>query len=170
MLLRSLAAALWKDQNSRQIINADQKELYEEDHINNEDKATGYIYVLRTLSSDPKLSSIKDLFKIGYSSEPTVQRIKNASSDPTYLMADVAIVSEYQTYNLNPQKLELLLHKFFAKTCLNMDVYDDNGKRITPREWFVVPLHIIETAIHLLLSGDIVNYRYDEEKQTIVER
>ena len=107
---------------------------------------------------------------MGYSSEPTVQRIKNASSDPTYLMADVAIVSEYQTYNLNPQKLELLLHKFFAKTCLNMDVYDDNGKRITPREWFVVPLHIIETAIHLLLSGDIVNYRYDEEKQTIVER
>jgi hypothetical protein len=53
---------------------------------------------------------------------------------------------------------------------LNLDVFDSDGKRRTPRESFIVPLHIIETAVELLLNGEIVHYRYDEQKQEIVER
>lgn len=85
-------------------------------------------------------------------------------------MADVKVVTEFQTFNLNPQKLELLLHTFFASACLNLDVFDAKGVRYTPREWFVVPLHIIETAIQLLMNGDIVNYRYDNHLSEIVEK
>lgn len=50
------------------------------------------------------------------------------------------------------------------------DVYDDAGKRYTPREWFVVPLHVIETAVQLLISGEIVHYRYVYQQQEIVEK
>lgn len=110
------------------------------------------------------------LYKIGFSTQPAQNRIKNAAGEPTYLMADVALVSEYQTYNLNPRKLELLLHTFFAKSCLNIDVFDKDGVRHTPREWFVVPLHIIETALKLLISGEIVNYEYDSNGQKIVPK
>ena len=168
MLLRSLAAALWKDGNSRQIIPAVQSDMYgESEQIASDDEATGYIYILRSLSEDPQIKEIKDLYKIGFSSQPVAQRIQNAKQDPTYLMADVMPVTEYQTYNLHPQKLELLLHTFFAESCLNLDVFDSEGKRHTPREWFEVPLHIIETAVQLLINGDIVHYRYNNQRRKI---
>ncbi len=171
LLLRSLAAALWKDENSRQIVDAVQSEMFvESERITPGDEATGYIYILRSLSEDPQIKEIENLYKIGYSSQSVKQRIQNAEQEPTYLMADVMLVTEFQTYNLNPQKLELLLHTFFAQSCLNFDVFDSEGKRHTPREWFVVPLHDIETAIQLLINGDIVNYRYDNQRKEIVEK
>lgn len=82
-------------------------------------------------------------------------------------MANVTPVMEYDTYNLNPQKFESLLHRFFAETCLNIDVFDNNGNRHTPREWFVVPLRIIEIAVELLINGEIVNYTYNTAKEEI---
>jgi len=169
MLLRSLAAALWKDENSRQVIDAVESDIFDEsEQVTSEDKATGYIYVLCSLSNDPQISAIENLYKIGFSSQSVKQRIQNAAQEPTYLMGDVSVVTEFQTYNLNPQKLEMLLHTFFAESCLNLDVFDSEGKRYTPREWFVVPLHVIEIAVQLLINGDIVNYRYDSQRQEII--
>ncbi|MCB2181310.1 MAG: GIY-YIG nuclease family protein [Desulfobulbaceae bacterium] len=171
MLLRSLAAALWKDENSRHVVDAKQMKLFDDlDKIATDDEATGYIYVLKSLSEDPKIQEIENLYKVGFSSQPVQQRIQNAAQEPTYLMANVKLVTEYQTFNLNPHKMELLLHTFLAKSCLNIDVYDDAGKRYTPREWFIVPLRVIETAVQLLTSGEILYYRYDHERQEIVER
>lgn len=169
LLMRSLAAALWKDENSRHIIDAFQMEMFEEsEKVGTEDEATGCIYILKSLSEDSKIRKFENLYKIGFSSESVQQRIRNAAEDPTYLMADVKLVTEYQTFNLNPQKLELLLHTFFAKSCLNFDVYDDNGQRHAPREWFCVPLHIIEAGVQLLINGEIIHYRYDHDRQKIV--
>ena len=42
------------------------------------------------------------------------------------------------------------------------------GKRITPREWFVVPFEEIERAIELILNEQIVNYKYDKDNEKIV--
>ncbi len=172
VLLRSLAGSLWKDENGGyQVVDVDQMELFDEStRVTAEDEATGIIYILRSLSNDPQIKSIKDLYKIGYSTQPVQERIKNAAQDPTYLMADVVIITEFETFNLNLQKLELLLHRFFAESCLNFDIFDGTGKRHSPREWFIVPLPIIEAAIHLLISGEIVNYRYDGQAGEIVGR
>ena len=85
-------------------------------------------------------------------------------------MAPVHIVEAYQCYNMNPQKLEQLLHTFFGSSCLNLDVYGANGQRHTPREWFIAPLDIVEQAIHFVLNGDIVNYRYDPIQKMIIGR
>lgn len=171
MYLRSLAAALWKDENSRQVIDAKQMELFEqEEQVSQDAKHTGYVYVLRSLSDNPRIMEREHLYKIGFSTQPVGERIQNAAQEPTYLMADVVLVVDYQTYDLNPQKLEQLLHTFFAKACLELDIFDNDGKRHTPREWFEVPLHVIETAVDLLISGEIVNYRYDHTRQEIVEK
>ncbi|MBN2897386.1 MAG: GIY-YIG nuclease family protein [Clostridia bacterium] len=168
MFLRSLAAAMWKDVANRQVIDADQVEMFNNTYAaNSEDEATGSIYVLKSLCQRPEIRDIKDLYKIGYSSGPVKERIKNAASDPTYLMSEVKLVMEYYAYNLNPQKFEALLHRFFAEACLNVDIFDNDGKRHTPREWFVVPLRIIEIAVDLLISGKIVNYRYNAKKAEI---
>lgn len=169
MLLRSLASALWKDANSRQVIPASQMELFD-DEISSDDEETGFVYILKSLSEDPEICEVKDLYKIGFASQSVEKRIQNATQEPTYLMAEVKIVTVFETYNLNPQKLESLIHTFFAGSCLNVDVYDNEGKRHTPREWFIAPLDVIETAVKMLISGDILNYRYDPTKQEIVEK
>ncbi len=172
MLYRSLAKALYQDgkivSNSNAQIQQDFATRF--GGITEEDSITGYVYVLRSLSPDPAIRSLQHLYKIGFSTQRTQQRIKNATQEPTYLMADVEVVAEYQAYNLNPQKMELLLHTFFATSCLNLDVFDSTGKRHMPREWFIVPLPLIETTIGLLLNEQIVHYRYDAVNQCILKR
>tara|TARA_B110000046_G_scaffold151619_1_gene160428 strand:- start:3 stop:1193 length:1191 start_codon:yes stop_codon:yes gene_type:complete len=138
--------------------------------ITNEDKETGHIYVLTSQSKDEKIASLENLFKIGYSSTSVQDRIKNAENEPTYLMAPVKIESSWMCYNMNAQKFESLIHRFFGHTCLEIDVFDSNGIRHTPREWFIAPLKAIEQAITLIISGEIVNYRYDKENEIISKK
>jgi len=138
--------------------------------ISDEDEEAGYIYVLQSESTDERISSIKNLFKIGYSKTEIAERIKNAESEPTYLMAKVKYVAGWKCFNMNPQKFEQLIHNFFGSSCLSVDVFDAKGKRYTPREWFIAPLEVIEQAIELIINGKIVKYKYDQENLTIVER
>ena len=83
-------------------------------------------------------------------------------------MAPVKIVMTYKCYNMNPQKFELLLHTFLGKSCLNFDIYDEKGFRHSPREWFIIPLDIIEHAIELIISGEVINYKYDDKNEKII--
>ncbi len=138
--------------------------------ITDEDEEAGYIYVLKSKSTDERISSITDLYKVGYSKTDVEERIKNAEKEPTYLMAPVRIKGAWKCYNMNPQKLEQLLHNFFGNSCLEIDVFDEKGKRHTPREWFIAPFEVIEQAIELIINGKIVKYKYDEENRVIVLR
>ncbi len=168
MLYRSLAKALYQD--GRIVTEHKERLLDEISDLTDEDEETGYIYVVKSLSESPEISSIKNLYKIGFSSVPVEQRIKNAEREPTYLMAPVLIVSAYRCFNMNPQKLEQLLHNFFGSSCLNIDVYDANGKRFVPREWFVAPFGVIEKSIELIINGEIIHYKFDVEAQIISSR
>lgn len=139
-------------------------------NITNEDEEAGYIYVLESKSKDERITSIKNLFKIGYSITNVRERIKNAEKEPTYLMAPVSIRGAWKCFNMNPQKLEQLLHNFFGNYCLELDVFDEKGKRHTPREWFIAPIEVIEQAIELIINGKIVNYKFDTGNMTIVRK
>lgn len=138
--------------------------------ITDEDEAAGYIYVLRSKSKDERITEIDNLYKIGYSKVEVEERIKNAEKDPTYLMAPVKIITSWKCYNMNPQKLEQLLHNFFGKSCLNIDVFDEKKRRHTPREWFIAPIDVIEQAIELIISGEVVNYGYDINNFSILRK
>ena len=138
--------------------------------ITEEDEEAGYIYVLKSKSKDEKIASVQNLYKIGYSKTEVEERIKNAEKQPTYLMAPVTIMGVWKGYNMNPQKLEQLLHNFFGNSCLNVDVFDEKGRRHTPQEWFIAPIEVIEQAIELIINGKIVNYKFDAENLSIVGR
>jgi hypothetical protein len=139
-------------------------------NITDEDKEAGYIYVLSSKSTDPKIREIRNLFKIGYSTTRVETRIKNAEKEPTYLMAPVQIEAEYKTFNMNTQKLEQLLHNFFGSSCLNIDIIDERGRRHMPQEWFIAPLEVIDRAIEMIISGEIIHYKYDKELELIILR
>ena len=170
MLFRSLGKQLL---NNGKIVthnsDTDELALFNNVHaLNEDDLETGWIYILKSKSKHSALASLINLHKIGYSTVPVSERIRNATKEATYLNADVEIVASYKTYNLNAQKFEHLIHRFFAEVCLNIDIIDDKERRITPREWFVVPLPIINKVVELILSGDIVNYKYDSHNQILV--
>jgi hypothetical protein len=171
MYLRSLAAAMWKDPTSGQVVESNQSDIFDENtQVADEDQASGFIYILKSLSSNPDIKRIQNLYKIGYATTSVEKRIANAVKEPTYLMAEVHHVSSYKCFNMNAQKFENLLHTFFGKACLDIEVVDTGGKVCKPREWFIAPLQAIEMAIQLLINGEIVHYRYDLVSEEVVER
>ncbi|MGX5818003.1 GIY-YIG nuclease family protein [Chitinophaga lutea] len=134
------------------------------------DIQSGWIYVLRSKSPNPKITAIANLYKIGFSTMKVADRVKNAANEATYLFADVEVVATYVCYNLNTQYFESLIHRFFGECCLNIDLYNGEKQRIMPREWFVLPLPIIDEAIKLLINGEIIKYRYDMSNQKILPK
>lgn len=137
--------------------------------VGDEDSESGHIYVLRSRSNDPQIATLEDLYKIGFSTTSVEKRIANAVKSPTYLMAPVEIVEDYRTYNLKPSALEHLLHRVFAEVRLDMSQIDAKGRTYDPSEWFVVPLKVVNQAITMIMSGEIVDYVYDAAAQRLVE-
>lgn len=172
MYLRSLAKALIMEGRAvtQNLEKVNEGFIESFSTVTEEDEEDGYIYVLKSKSKDERISSIQDLYKIGYSKTDVEERIKNANKEPTYLMAPVRIKEAWKCFNMNPQKLEQLLHNFFGNSCLEIDVFDEKGKRHTPREWFIAPFEVIEQAIELIINGKIINYKYDNENLTIIAK
>jgi hypothetical protein len=169
MLMRSLAVELYKDPNGRRVMVKSERALDSMVNILEEDRATGYIYVLKSLSENSEIRDTNNLYKIGYSTTSVEKRIANASEEATYLMAPVKIVAAYECFNMNAQKFEKLMHSFFGESCLDIEIADKTGTLCKPREWFIVPINVIEQAINLLVSGEIISYCYDQDSQVIRE-
>ncbi|WP_137772041.1 MULTISPECIES: GIY-YIG nuclease family protein [unclassified Microbacterium] len=136
--------------------------------ILNADIESGHIYVLQSMSADPLIANIKDLHKIGFSTTSVEQRVKGASTSPTYLMAPVKIVADYRVYNVKAAALENLLHRVFADVRLDLTQVDRNGREYDPSEWFVVPRGVINQAVAMIMSGEITDYVYDQTTQRLV--
>jgi len=170
MLYRSLSKTLYNG-NGKMITNTIEKteqDLFvNSGTLTEEDELTGYIYVLQSKSKHPEISSIKNLYKIGFAKNSVEDRIKNAKNEATYLFSDVHLKLKQGIVNRNADVLENLLHRFFAKSCLDIEFENEKGQRINPREWFVVPFEIIEEAVKLIINGNILNYEYDTELKRI---
>ncbi len=165
MLLRSLGKRLKASGNMITELDSDRADnLF---NVDEDDKKNGFIYILKSLSNEDVIATKKNLYKIGFSTTAVETRIKNAKQDPTYLMADVQTVSAFEVYNVNPHKLEQLIHQFFGNSCLDIDIIDGDGKLHRPREWFIAPLSVIEEAIELIVSGKIIDYRYNPDDEVI---
>lgn len=162
MYRQSLAIRL-SDEDGQIVVQTEYPEILTDDEV------SGYIYVLRSRSEDPQIAGIKDLYKIGFTRDTVEKRIKNAAKSPTYLMAPVDIVASYRTYNLRVSALENLLHRVFAEVQLDLTQADRKSREYDPSEWFVVPINVIDQAIELIMSGDIVGYVYDPKNQRLVE-
>lgn len=132
---------------------------------------TGIVYILKTLSADPVLGPYKqDLYKIGFTETSVEDRIKNAELDSTFLEAPVKIVATNQCFNLNAQKLEALVHGFFAPRRLNVKLKSHCGQIYTPKEWFNVPLESALAVIQYIVDGSISQYRLDNTTGKIIAK
>lgn len=142
MLLRSLSAELYK--HGRRVTDNEDTLL---DNIREDDVSTGYIYVLKSLSTDPQISTIKNLYKIGFTTGLVENRIRKAEDESTYLYAPVEIVATYQVFNMNANKFETVIHHALANNNLDISILGANGKMLVPKEWFVVTLEELQDII-----------------------
>ena len=164
ILKRSLSRALYKDPNGRRVLLSEEAFYEKAQGITHKDKATGCIYVLASETKSPVLADLKHqgrLVKIGYSTQSVEERIKGAEDDPTYLEAPVRILAVLDCYNLNPQKVEHLIHAFLAKQRINMTLISSKGKPYKPTEWFSVDRETAVAVAEHIVAGDIMNYRMD---------
>lgn len=110
--------------------------------------------------------STKD--KIGVTGGKVETRIANAVHDATYLLADVEVVASYKLAGINRTKLEGIFHRIFASAQLDLVIHDRFGHPVRPLEWFLVPLHVIDEAVHHIQDGSITNLVYDPKKACFV--
>ncbi len=169
LLLRSLQRALYKDKASRRITEPGFGPLFAE--IEEEgDLAAGYIYVLRSKSEHPFVAANRSVIhKIGVTGGDVKNRVANARKDPTYLLADVEIVATFKLANVNRNALEGLLHKVFSSARLDLELKDRFGAQVEPREWFLVPLPVIDEAIQRIKDGTLGGFRYDPEMACLTQ-
>lgn len=145
-------------------------QFFNNSDITTEDKVTGYIYILSSLSDNPVVKKEKNLYKIGFTTNSVEQRIANAENDPTYLMAPVKIVATYKVVNMNSQMFEDLVHQLLMPVQFQVTVFDEQGKEHQPQEWFVVPLPVVDVIIKKIMDGTIVGFTYNPQLECLEKR
>ena len=169
LLRRSLQRALYKDETGRRLSDPDMGPLFGGE-AEPEDIESGTIYVLRSKSSHPFVAEHRELIhKIGVTGGKVESRIAAASTDATYLLADVEIVATYKLHNLNRTRLENIFHRLFGAAQLDLTIKDRFGNPVKPREWFLIPLHVIDEAVQHIRDGSVTNVAYDLTTARLIE-
>jgi hypothetical protein len=168
VLQRSLQRALHRDKVARLITEPTAGPLFG-DTPEPDDIGTGTIYVLRSLSSNPFVAEHRELIhKIGVTGGKVETRIAAAAKDATYLLAEVEVVATYKLHNLNRTRLENIFHRLFGAAQLDLTIEDRFGNPVKPREWFLVPLHVIDEAVQRIRDGSITDVVYDPKTARLV--
>ena len=169
LLMRSFQRALHRDAAGRLITNPDTGPLFADEPAD-DDLASGTVYVLRSKSDHPVVAANRDLLhKIGVTGSKVETRIANANLDPTFLMADVEIIATYELYNINRIKLENVIHRVFDPAQLDIELRDRFGNPVKPREWFLVPLFVVNEVVERIKDGSITQYIYDPTGARLVK-
>jgi hypothetical protein len=167
LLRRSLQRALYKDAAGRRVTDPDAGPLFS-DTPENDDIESGTIYVLRSLSEHPYIAEHRQLMhKIGVTGGKIETRINNAENEATYLLAGVEVVASYKLYGINRTKLENLFHRLFAPAQLDLVIHDRFGHPVKPKEWFLVPLQVIDEAVKRIRDGSITDVSYDPKTASL---
>lgn len=176
-LLRwSLQRALYKDDGGRRVTDPEVGPLFdaavaaeaevqpEPDHL-----PTGTLYVLQSRSSHPAIAAKRELIhKIGITGGSVEVRIAGAADDATFLLAGVDIVATYKLYDVDRPRLERLIHRVLNEVRFDSQIPDRFGKSIRPREWFMVPLPVVDEIVQRINDGSLVGMIYDPATATLV--
>jgi hypothetical protein len=168
VLMRSLQRSLHRDESARLISDPEAGPLFGSTKEDG-DVESGTIYVLRSKSSHPFVAEHRELIhKIGVTGGKVETRIAAADRDATYLLAEVEVVATYKLHNLNRTKLENIFHRLFGAVQLDLTIKDRFGNPVKPKEWFLVPLHIIDEAVKRIQSGTITEVTYNPKTAKLV--
>lgn len=168
LLRRSLQRALYKDESGRRLTDPDLGPLFG-DSPAEDDLESGTIYVLRSRSQHPFVAEHRQLIhKIGVTGGKVETRVANAVNEATYLLAEVEVVATYKLVDINRTKLENLFHRIFSPAQIDLTIPDRFGKPVQPKEWFLVPLAVIDEAVRKIRDGSISKFVYDPKSASLI--
>ena len=120
ILLLSLGKNLYADKTGRLIIRS-ADDFTDFDNLDRPTKIrTGQVYIVRSLSNDPALKQIPNLYKIGFTKGTVEERTKNALRDTAFLESPIEVVTKAECYDLDPRGLEGLIHDFLHSQRINI--------------------------------------------------
>ncbi len=161
LLRRSLQRALYKDEAGRRLTEPAAGPLFG-NTADEDDLESGTIYVLRSRSDHPIVAGHRELIhKVGVTGGTVEARIAGAENDATYLLAGVDVVGTYKLYNINRTKLERIIHRALAPAQLDLEIADRFGRPVRPREWFLVPLQIVDEVVARVQDGSLAQATYN---------
>ena len=172
-LLRwSLQRALYKDESGRRVTVPDAGPLF--DPVQDEPAEpdylpTGTLYVLRSRSDHPTIAANRNLIhKIGITGGSVEARIAGARDDATFLLSDVDVVATYKLYDVNRPKLEALIHRVLDAVRFDAAIPDRFGKPVRPKEWFMVPLPVVDDIVSRIGDGTLAGMIYDSKNAALI--
>ena len=62
-----------------------------------------------------------------------------------------------------------MIHRVFEPARLDIQIKDRFGRPVVVREWFLVPLLVIDEAVKKIRDGTISEFRYDPKSASLVE-
>ena len=142
LLMSSLVRRLYEDKSSQRIGSADAGPLFE-------GARTGFVYVLRSLSSKPEAQG---LLKVGTTSGSVEDRIARAETQATFLYAPVAIVETYELAGYSAKEAEQRVHRALRSYHVALRVTGPDGRLFSATEWFKASPEIVEAAIESALG------------------
>ncbi|WP_224067585.1 MULTISPECIES: GIY-YIG nuclease family protein [Vibrio] len=180
MLLRSLTKRIREDLGAKRVTNSDgtafnakriksEEELDPNLQVYKKTKATGYIYIAKTLREDLR-SEYRHLYKIGLTKRDVKERFKEAPNDPAFLMSPAEEVKIIPLKGLDLNSVEAAIHSLFDTVRLEIEVIGNDGRSYKAKEWFIVPITAIEETVSLIQDLTIHMYRYDSETQQLIMR
>ncbi|WP_214752470.1 GIY-YIG nuclease family protein [Exiguobacterium sp. s16] len=154
ILLRSFASNLFDKTRHGRMVTEVMSDIMGETTV--EERAvefltTGYIYVVKSLSSNPEIAQYQNLYKIGFTSDSVEKRIRNAENESTYLYAPVKIIAKWEVQNVSARRLETAIHHKFSEKQLQISVPIANQKIEYPKEWYIVTLDEVEEYINKII-------------------
>lgn len=171
-LLRwSLQRALYKDEGGRRVTEPTAGPLFDTPEIEPDGDylETGTLYVLRSRSTHPTIAAHRDfVHKIGITGGSVERRIAGAIDDPTFLLADVDVIATYKLFNIDRPKLERLIHRVLDSVRFDAELTDRFGKPFRPREWFMVPLPVIDEIVGRIEDGTLAGMVFDRASASLV--
>ncbi len=163
LLLRSFASRLYRF--GKTVTEPEEKTRLEvEDQLGGE---SGFVYVARSLSEDPEVRAIPDLYKIGFTTGSAEERVADAIGSATFLDAPVELVDTFELPRSIAGKVEALLHRFFAPARVDAWFEREGLPVADALEWFSVPREAIAKAMKLIESEGIKSYEYDPDERRI---
>ncbi len=64
--------------------------------------------------------------------------------------------------------LTCLISRFLKQPQIDLSIEDRFGHPVKPREWFLVPLQVIDEAVQRIRDGSIIDMDYDPKSARLV--
>ena len=71
-------------------------------------------------------------------------------------------------FDIKRSRLENILHRVFARAQVDLTISDRFGHPVKPKEWFLVPLQVINEVVDKIRDQSIIGYEYEYETTSIL--